>query len=80
MSESGAKYHIGCGGGGLTTVLLAVFLTLKLTDQIAWSWWWVLAPLWIPIAFGVGVALLVGTGAGVFFAVRHFRRRPRLRR
>lgn len=77
MSESGAKYHIGCGGGGLTTVLLAVFLTLKLTDQIAWSWWWVLAPLWIPAAFGVGAALLVGVGAGVFFAVRHFRRRRR---
>ncbi len=81
MSESGAKHHIGCGGGGLTTVLLAVFLTLKLTDQIDWSWWWVLSPLWIPVAFGVAAALLVGIGAGAFFAVRHFhRRRPRLPR
>lgn len=25
------------------------FIILKLTNQIAWSWFWVLAPLWIPI-------------------------------
>ena len=61
-------------------MLLAVFLTLKLTDQIDWSWWWVLAPLWIPVAFGVGAALLVGIGAGAFFAVRHLHHRRRLRR
>jgi len=41
------------------TVLLAVLLAgLKLTNFIDWSWWWVLLPLWIPIAF-VLVALFV---------------------
>lgn len=25
-----------------------MFIGLKLTDHIDWSWWWVLAPLWIP--------------------------------
>ena len=29
------------------------FLTLKLCGVIAWSWWWVLAPLWGAIALGV---------------------------
>lgn len=33
---------------GLST-LLTIFLTLKLSSVIAWSWWWVLSPLWIPV-------------------------------
>ena len=37
----------------LPATLLAIFVTLKLTDNIDWSWWWVMSPLWIPIAFGV---------------------------
>jgi len=32
------------------TLLLILFVALKLTGVIAWSWWWVLAPLWIPVA------------------------------
>jgi hypothetical protein len=34
---------------GQTIFLL--FLGLKLTGYIDWSWWWVAAPLWIPLAF-----------------------------
>ena len=30
-----------------------VFIVLKLTRVISWSWWWVLAPAWIPIALGL---------------------------
>ena len=33
---------------GLATILGVVFIVLKLTDNIDWSWWWVLAPFWIP--------------------------------
>lgn len=29
--------------------LLYIFLTLKLCKVITWSWWWVLAPVWIPL-------------------------------
>ena len=29
------------------------FLTLKLCGIIAWSWWWVLSPLWIAVTLGV---------------------------
>lgn len=31
------------------TVLFLIFLVLKLMKVIAWSWWWVFAPIWIPI-------------------------------
>lgn len=43
-------------GLGLGSILFVVFLVLKLTGVIAWSWWWVTAPLWIPVAAGVVVA------------------------
>lgn len=36
-------------GVGLTTILFIIFLTLKLTNNIDWSWWWVFSPFWIPI-------------------------------
>ena len=34
----------------LLDVLTIVFVVLKLTGNITWSWWWVLAPTWIPAA------------------------------
>lgn len=35
------------GGIGFTGTLTIVFIVLKLCGIIAWSWWWVLSPLWI---------------------------------
>lgn len=32
----------------LATLLLVLFIGLKLGNVIAWSWWWVLSPLWLP--------------------------------
>jgi len=31
-------------------LLFLLFLGLKLTGHIDWSWWWVTAPLWIPMS------------------------------
>jgi hypothetical protein len=40
----------GAGGGiGFSGILFIVFLVLKLCNVINWSWWWVTAPLWIPV-------------------------------
>lgn len=50
------------GGIGIGMILFLIFMTLKLTGFINWSWWWVTAPLWIPISAAIliaGVALLV---------------------
>ena len=43
-------------GLSLTAVLFIVFLVLKLTGNIDWSWWWVTSPLWI--TFAIGLALV----------------------
>jgi hypothetical protein len=37
------------GGLNFADLLLLVFIILKLTGVIAWSWWWVMAPLWLPL-------------------------------
>lgn len=44
-------------GIGFGTVLFIVFLVLKLTGVIDWSWWWVFSPLWIPITL-IGLIFL----------------------
>ena len=46
MSET-ISNSSGVGFCGLLTVL---FIGLKLTGHIEWSWWWVFAPLWGPLA------------------------------
>jgi hypothetical protein len=46
-------------GLGFGTILFLIFLTLKLTNNIQWSWVWVTSPLWIPIVIvGLAVVLL----------------------
>jgi hypothetical protein len=53
-SNSSSSSSSGIGFTGLLTI---AFIVLKLTHVIAWSWWWVLPPLWIGAALGV---LIVG--------------------
>lgn len=50
------------GGIGLLGLLTLIFITLKLTGVIGWSWWWVLSPLWIPAAIAVLIftVMLIG--------------------
>lgn len=41
------------GGVGIFDLLGAMFIVLKLTGVISWSWWMVLAPFWIPMVLVV---------------------------
>jgi Transmembrane Fragile-X-F protein len=52
--------------GGL---LFLLFLALKLTHYIDWSWWWVTAPLWIGLAIYLSIALIGGIIWGVAFLI-----------
>lgn len=47
-------------GIGIGMVLFIVFLVLKLTGTIDWSWWWVTSPLWIPFAVAAIILGVVG--------------------
>lgn len=46
-------------GLGLGMILFLIFMTLKLTGNITWSWWWIASPLWIPALIVIGVIALV---------------------
>ena len=41
---------------GMLTIL---FITLKLTNYIDWSWWWVTSPIWIPVVIAIGLAIIL---------------------
>jgi len=53
------KSTVSSGGIGFSGLLTIVFIVLKLTGYITWSWWWVLAPSWIPLAIFAGILLVV---------------------
>jgi len=53
MSNTSSS-NSGIGFGGLLTIL---FIALKLTNYIDWSWWWVLSPLWI--SAGIVIVILI---------------------
>jgi len=52
------KNNSSSGSICFTGLLTIVFIVLKLTGYIAWSWWWVLSPLWI--SAGIMTLVLVG--------------------
>lgn len=49
MSENKSNSN-GISFPGLLTIL---FICLKLTGYIDWSWWWVLSPLWGGLALAI---------------------------
>lgn len=56
MSDRSSSSSGGIGFAGLLTIL---FIGLKLGHVIAWSWWWVLSPLWISAGVAVAILLIV---------------------
>jgi len=56
MSNAQTTYSSG-GSIGFAGLLTILFIALKLTGVITWSWLWVLSPLWI--SFGLGLVFLI---------------------
>jgi hypothetical protein len=56
-----SKSSSSSSGIGFTGLLTIVFIVLKLTHFIDWSWWWVTSPLWISLSFLIlGFVLFIG--------------------
>lgn len=66
MSEKSSSSSSGIGFGG---ALFLVFLVLKLTGVITWSWWWVTAPLWGGLVVVVIVLGAIALFAGICYLV-----------
>ena len=61
MSDTKSSSSSGIGFTGLLTI---VFITLKLTNYIDWSWWWVLSPIWIIAGIIFAILAVIGVGLG----------------
>lgn len=46
-------------GLGFTGALTILFIGLKLSNVINWSWWWVLAPIWISLLLVLGIMEII---------------------
>lgn len=64
MSKTSSTASIS--GIGFTGLLTIVFIVLKLTNVINWSWLWVLSPVWIEFALVVAIVLI---GVGVTYLI-----------
>jgi hypothetical protein len=49
---------------GLVGILGIVFVVLKLTNLITWSWFWVLAPFWIPLVIRILALVMILLAGG----------------
>jgi hypothetical protein len=47
------------GGIGFFGLLTILFVGLKLTGYIDWSWWWVLSPLFFSLVIVICVLLVI---------------------
>lgn len=66
--SAGQSTTVTTRGGTSTLGLLGVvFVVLKLTGVIDWSWWWVTAPFWggMALMFAVGAVILIIAGIAV---------------
>ena len=48
------------GGIGIGMILFLIFMVLKLTNYITWSWCWVTAPLWTPLVLALVIFAIIG--------------------
>lgn len=61
-------------GSWFLPALALAFIILKLTGVIAWSWWWILAPLWIPFAIVLSFRVIIGISFGIYLLVKWLKR------
>lgn len=54
-----SKNNSSSGGIGFTGLLTIVFIVLKLTNYINWSWWWVLSPIWIALSLFILIVIAI---------------------
>ena len=53
------------GGTGVCGLLGVLFVGLKLTGYVDWSWWWVTLPFWGGLAVALLICAVALVGAGV---------------
>ena len=70
MVFKGVKMKISINLTSFAGMLTILFIGLKLTNVITWSWLWILSPLWISLLITISILLLI-------FAIYLFSRKKR---
>jgi membrane protein YdbS with pleckstrin-like domain len=60
-SKTMSSSSTSSSGISFTGALTILFIGLKLTNVITWSWWWVLSPIWISLSLVLFILLIVAT-------------------
>lgn len=58
--------------GGLGVFLTIIFVILQIAGVIDWEWYWIISPLWIPIAILIGfmlVSLAMALAIGIIILI-----------
>lgn len=71
MKDNKQEIVVKTSGGGISFVglLTIVFIVLKLTHVIDWSWWWVLSPIWIGILLTLLIIIIVVSALIIGYAI-----------
>ena len=56
-------------GLGVAEILTLIFITLKLTGFIKWSWFWVLSPIWIAVGL---IIVVIFSALGIGYITEKF--------
>lgn len=60
------------GGIGILGLLGVLFVGLKLTGFIDWSWWWVTSPFWGGVALWLAFVIVMFIGAALLWLLAAF--------
>lgn len=71
-NNNGCVFYFGGGIWGILFLIMFVMKVMGLGAVASWSWWWVTAPLWGPIALVIGIALLLALIGGLFYFLTSF--------
>lgn len=74
MSNNVIVKNESSGGIGFCGLLTLLFVALKLTGYIDWSWWVVTAPMWVPLVVILAL-IIVGVYWGAFMRLRGMKRK-----
>lgn len=73
MGKATKEDYQTAAGLSMPFIVFLVFLILKLTNLIGWSWWWVTSPLWIVAALIILTALI--SSAVIYIRYKMYKRK-----
>ena len=73
MGKATKEDYQTASGMSVPFIVFLVFLILKLTGHIGWSWWWVTSPLWIVAALIILISII--SAAVIYIRFKMYKRK-----